>query len=48
MKKVEIAIVKGSEGFSLQIYGKHGGLRFDGPKAWVIQQINQQLHLLLI
>ena len=34
MKKVEIALVNGSEGFSLQIWGKNGGCRFAGPKAW--------------
>ena len=34
MKKVEIAFVKGSEGYSLQIWGKSGGYRFAGPKAW--------------
>ena len=34
MKEVEIAIVKGSEGYSLQIWGKGGGYRFAGPKAW--------------
>lgn len=34
MKKVKVNIVKGSEGFSLQIIGKNGGYRFQGPKAW--------------
>lgn len=34
MKKVEIAFVKGSEGYSLQIWGKSGGYSFAGPKAW--------------
>ena len=34
MKKVEIAFVKGNEGYSLQIWGKSGGYRFAGPKAW--------------
>ena len=33
-KEVEIAIVKGNEGYSLQIWGKSGGYRFAGPKAW--------------
>ena len=33
-KEVEIAIVKGREGYSLQIWGKSGGYRFAGPKAW--------------
>lgn len=34
MKKVTINIVKGSEGYSLQIIGKTGGYRYAGPKAW--------------
>lgn len=34
MKKVEIALVRGSDGFSLQIWGKGGGYRYAGPKAW--------------
>ena len=35
MKKVIIKIVKGSEGYSLQIVDKNGsGYRYAGPKAW--------------
>ena len=35
MKKVIIRIVKGSEGYSLQIIDKEGnGYRYAGPKAW--------------
>lgn len=35
MKKVIIRIVKGSDGYSLQIVDKDGnGYRFAGPKAW--------------
>lgn len=35
MKKVQIALVNGSEGFSLQIWDKDGsGYRYAGPKAW--------------
>lgn len=35
MKKVEIAFVGGSEGYSLQIRDKEGnGYRVAGPKAW--------------
>lgn len=34
MKKVQIAFVKGNEGYSLQIWGKDGGYRYAGPKAW--------------
>ena len=35
MKKVIIRIVKGSEGYSLQIIDKKGnGYRYAGPKAW--------------
>lgn len=34
MRKVEIAVVRGREGYSLQIWGKSGGYRFAGPKAW--------------
>lgn len=33
-KIVEIAIVKGEEAYSLQIWGEHGGYRYIGPKAW--------------
>lgn len=33
-KKVEIALVKGAEGYSLQVWGKNGGCRYAGPKAW--------------
>ena len=32
MKKVQIAFVRGSEGYSLQIYGEYGGYRYAGPK----------------
>lgn len=35
MKKVLINLVKGSEGYSLQIISKNGGgYRYAGPKAW--------------
>ncbi|HAV90181.1 MAG TPA: hypothetical protein DCW44_02770 [Eubacterium sp.] len=35
MKKVQIAFVKGNEGYSLQIWNKNGGgYRYAGPKAW--------------
>lgn len=35
MKKVIIKIVKGSDGYSLQIVDKDGnGYRYAGPKAW--------------
>lgn len=34
MKKVIISFVKGSEGYSLQIYSKESGYRYAGPKAW--------------
>ena len=35
MKKVEIALVKGAEGYSLQVWDKDGdGIRYAGPKAW--------------
>lgn len=35
MKKVIIKIVKGSDGYSLQIVDKDGnGYRYTGPKAW--------------
>ena len=35
MKKVQIAFVKGNEGYSLQIWDKDGsGYRYAGPKAW--------------
>lgn len=33
-KKVEIALVKGVDGYSLQVWGKNGGYRYAGPKAW--------------
>ena len=34
MKTVEIVVVNGAEGKSLQVWGKHGGYRMCGPKAW--------------
>lgn len=35
MKKVIINLVKGSDGYSLQISDKQGnGYRYAGPKAW--------------
>lgn len=35
MKKAIIRIVKGSEGYSLQVVDKDGsGYRYKGPKAW--------------
>ena len=35
MKKVIINLVKGSDGYSLQITDKQGnGCRYAGPKAW--------------
>ena len=35
MKKVMINLVKGSDGYSLQITNKDGnGYRYAGPKAW--------------
>ena len=35
MKKVIINLVKGSDGYSLQITNKQGnGYRYAGPKAW--------------
>ena len=35
MEKVQIAFVKGNEGYSLQIWDKDGsGYRYAGPKAW--------------
>ena len=35
MEKVLINLVKGSEGYSLQIISKNGGgYRYAGPKAW--------------
>ena len=35
MKKVIINLVKGSDGYSLQITDKQGnGTRYAGPKAW--------------
>lgn len=35
MKKVIIKIVKGSDGYSLQVVDKDGsGIRYAGPKAW--------------
>ncbi len=35
MKKVIINLVKGSDGYSLQITDKQGnGYRYAGPKAW--------------
>ena len=35
MKKVIINLVKGSDGYSLQITDKNGnGRRYAGPKAW--------------
>ena len=34
MKKVTIDLVKGAEGYSLQIIGKDLGYRYQGPKAW--------------
>lgn len=35
MKKVTIRIVKGNEGYSLQIVDKNGnGYRYAGSKAW--------------
>lgn len=35
MKRVNIAVVKGSEGYSLQVYDEKGnGYRYIGPKAW--------------
>lgn len=35
MKKVRLAFVKGSEGYSLQITDNNGsGYRYAGPKAW--------------
>lgn len=35
MKKVTIKIVKGSNGYSLQIVDRDGsGYRYAGPKAW--------------
>ena len=34
MKKVTIDLVKGAEGYSLQIVGKDSGYRYQGPKAW--------------
>lgn len=35
MKKVVIRLVRGSEGFSLQVTDKNGnGYRYAGPKAW--------------
>lgn len=34
-EKVQIAFVKGNEGYSLQICNKDGsGYRYAGPKAW--------------
>ena len=35
MKKVQIVLVKGAEGYSLQVWDKNGGgYRYAGPKAW--------------
>ena len=35
MKKVIIKIVRGSDGYSLQVVDKDGsGYRYAGPKAW--------------
>ena len=34
MRTVEIVVVKGAEGPSLQLWGKDGGKRMAGPKAW--------------
>lgn len=34
MKVIEIAFVKGNEGYSLQVWGKTGGYRYAGPKPW--------------
>ena len=34
MKTVQIVIVRGAEGASLQVWGKDGGKRVSGPKAW--------------
>lgn len=34
MRTIEIAVVKGSEGYSLQLWDKSGGYRVAGPKAW--------------
>ncbi len=33
-KKVEIVVVRGAEGPSLQVWGENGGKRIAGPKAW--------------
>ena len=34
MKVIDVAIVSGAEGYSLQICNKSGGTRVAGPKAW--------------
>ena len=34
MRMVYINLVRGSEGFSLQITNEYGGERYAGPKAW--------------
>lgn len=35
MKKIVISLVRGSEGYSLQLTDKNGnGCRYAGPKAW--------------
>lgn len=34
IRKVFINVVRGSDGFSLQIVNEHGGERYAGPKAW--------------
>lgn len=34
MRFVEIVVVKGAEGPSLHLWGKDGGKRLAGPKAW--------------
>jgi hypothetical protein len=33
-KYVDIVVVRGAEGRSLQLWGKSGGRRLAGPKAW--------------
>lgn len=34
MKRIEIAVVLGTDGPSLQVLGLHGGVCVYGPKAW--------------
>jgi hypothetical protein len=33
-RMIQVAVVSGAEGKSLQLWNKYGGKRIQGPKAW--------------